>query len=249
MLRLIKSDFVSSLINCGFPGGKTMNGSTIAWGVMVALVSAWVIVNWWLGNTVTISAENGWLELIQFLILVGTAITFYAAFRATQGRWRVSAGLLTIGAAAAGLREFDFDMFDPLSWLGWVHQNQLHWIGLALLLSPILLSVVREARLIPAAMLLALRLESWPFLVGCALIGAAMIAENMMAREAAAALAAGAAVLENAEDLDHILEEFLETLGYAFLLLASLRHASVAATDDEALQSNRKVIQPTSLLA
>ena len=121
---------------------------------------------------------------------------------------------MCIGAAAACVREVDFDMFQSIGWLQSLHQQRLHWVILAVAVSPLLLYAIKNHQDIPASIMLGFRKESWPFLLASGFIAGALFADHA-----------------GFEDRSHIFEELLETYGYAFLLLAALRHAWLAEVD------------------
>jgi hypothetical protein len=190
-----------------------MNFKRLAFGVGLATIVCALATLSPLDLAKAMAAEDGPLEVVHLLILASAALAYFLAYRATWGHWKTAAGVLSIGAAAACLREFEFKQFENVAWLQAIHDHKLHWLLLGLLMSPVLINVVRNYQSIPSATMLAFHRKSWPFLLSGTLIAAALAADHSGLSE------------------EHLIEELLETLGYSFLLVAALRHRRVAVAN------------------
>ncbi len=164
------------------------------------------------GDAVAMAAEDGPLEVLHLLFLAVASSAYFLAYRSTIGHWKTAAAILSVAAAAACLREFEFELVEDIPWLFGLQKDRLHWLILFVLLSPLLVHIIRNVENIPPATLLVFRRESWAICLSGLLIVAALIVDQT----------------HETIGLSLFMEELLETYGYAFFLIAGLRHRPLA---------------------
>jgi hypothetical protein len=192
-----------------------MRRYSIGFTCFLLAITAAVFFSWMEGTLPQLAAEEGPLEKLHMVLLAAASLAYFRSYLGTIGFWKTAAGILTIGLAGACLREFDFKLYPDIEWLQTIKTHHLQYLALFIVTLPILINVVRNHTDIPAAIGLGLSPKAWPFMFGGALVGFALLMDR----------------LQPAADVNHVAEELLETYGYAFLVLAALRHYPLAERD------------------